>query len=782
MKVHVTSYHTTMAPVRKKQRLSTGDAAAVETANGDGTEQKATATEAGKPEQRRSLFVRSLPANATSESLTELFSESYPVKHATAVTDPATKQCRGYGFVTFADAEDAERARAEFNGHTLDGRKIRVELAEPRQRDGEKGQKESSQAAKAKREPIIPQPSRLIVRNLPWSIKSSEDLTKLFLSYGKVKQAYIPKQKNGLLGGFGFVVLRGRKNAEKALGGVNGKEIDGRTLAVDWAVSKEAYDDLTKKDEDETVGGAKEGQDGKAGRMDVDGSDLDVEDEANEIEKLAGDSDEDSEADGIDEDDDVDMAEDEQAEADAARSEDRSSTLFVRNLPFTCADEDLEDHFSAFGATRYARVVMDAVTARSKGTGFVCFYNKSDADACLRAAPRHTLPTAPTDKKSSKPALTQNSILQNEETDPSGKYTMDGRVLQVSQALDKSEANRLTQEGAASRHKSKEDKRRLYLLAEGTISTKSSLYEQLSPSERTMREASAKQRKSLIESNPSLHLSLTRLSIRNIPRNIGSTELKALAREAVVGFATDVKAGTREGMSKEELSRGGEEMQDAEKARKKAGKGIVKQAKVVFEGQGGSKVSEDTGAGRSRGYGFIEYHTHRSALMGLRWLNGHSIDYKVKDNTKGKAAREEIQEKKKRLIVEFAIENAQVVLRRKDTETKARDRSRAVQGGERSALPLHQPGNDPDLPDDGGAGKKKKSLKRKREKEEAAVNEKKGGAANGKRDRKDKKEPRGSADGKDPSREKKPVDEKLADRNRIIGRKRAMRKTRKGAK
>lgn len=70
-------------------------------------------------------------------------------------------------------------------------------------------------------------------------------------------------------------------------------------------------------------------------------------------------------------------------------------------------------------------------------------------------------------------------------------------------------------------------------------------------------------------------------------------------------------------------------MVKADLARKDAGKGIVKQAKVVFESEGGSKVSEKGGAGRSRGYGFIEYYTHRSALMGLRWLNGHSIDYTV---------------------------------------------------------------------------------------------------------------------------------------------------------
>ena len=132
----------------------------------------------------------------------------------------------------------------------------------------------------------------------------------------------------------------------------------------------------------------------------------------------------------------------------------------------------------------------------------------------------------------------------------------------------------------------------------------------------------------------------------------------------MVGFAKDVKSGLRAQLSKEEEARGGEEMREAEKQRKAKGKGIVRQAKIVFEGREGSKVSEDSGAGRSRGYGFVEYSSHRWALMGLRWLNGHAVT-----SAAGK---------KQRLIVEFAIENAQVVARRKEKEEKARTRSKEV--------------------------------------------------------------------------------------------------------
>ncbi|KAM0722971.1 hypothetical protein Q7P37_001169 [Cladosporium fusiforme] len=742
-----------MGPAKKKQRLSNGTVAEIadsnpENANATPAEDKS----AEKPvdEHKRSLFVRSLPTSTTSESLTALFSDSYPVKHAVAVADPATKQCRGYGFVTFPDAEDAARAKAEFNGHMLEGKKLRVEVADRRQREGEEGTEHKAKREAEKEE--AKQPPKLIVRNLPWSIKNPKQLEKLFLSYGKVKQAYIPRKSGGLLAGFGFVLMRGRANAEKAIEGVNGKEVDGRTIAVDWAVKKEEYEKTDGDGEDQEEAGAEQEDEDSDGGVNVDDDEESVGDDKASDDEDDDDMDDDEE----DDDEDAEMDEDEEEVQKVHRAEDKSATLFIRNLPFNCTDEDLEDHFSQFGSTRYARVVMDHATGRSKGTGFVCFYNPEDAYACLREVPLRTGANA--QQAVNKLGLGP-SVLQNTETDPTGRYTLDGRVLQISQAVEKSQANKFTEEGNAHRDRRDKDKRRLYLLSEGTIPSNSQLWQSLPPSEQTMREASLKQRKTLIEGNPSLALSLTRLSVRNIPRSIDSKELKALARQAVVGFATELKQGKRQRLSHEELERGGEDMVNADLARKDAGKGIVKQAKVVFESEGGSKVSEKAGAGRSRGYGFIEYYTHRSALMGLRWLNGHSIDYTVLQPQKGvphgsKAAQAEAQQdKKKRLIVEFAIENAQVVHRRQDREEKARERSKSVQQRREAGeiVPSER---------DRKGKKLAKDRKRKRDKDE------------GKKSKETVKE----------EEAKMTADEKTAKRNQIIGRKRQMRRARQGGK
>ncbi|KAJ4395490.1 RNA recognition motif-containing protein [Didymella pomorum] len=749
-----------MAPRRKKQRLSEEGAEAVAAAVN--TEPAAEAPKNDrKSNARRQLFVRSLAKEVTTESLTEFFSDSYPIKNALVVLDKDTKESKGYGFVTFADVEDAQRALEELNGANLQGKKIRLESAESRHReDGAetKGQRLKAEREAAKKENQTP---KLIVRNLPWSIKKPEDLEKHFRSFGKTHFINLPKKPNGELRGFAFVAMRGKKNAERALAELNGKDIDGRPIAVDWAVDKEAWQTLQKTEQE-----GDEAEDKK----DVDMKDADSDAESSE-EPSDDESEHDSEDDEDDSNTDYDEDDEELSELDEDENEEDEEeqkpqrpnyVLFIRNLPFTVDDESLKEHFKQFGAIRYARVVYDRDTERPKGTGFVAFFNEEEMIDCLKGVPKVKVNTKQIERKDGATITTSHSVLEDADADPTGKYTMDGRILHLSRAVDKSEATRLTAEGAANRFNRDKDKRRLYLLNEGTIASNSPLYAQLAPSEIKMREDSATLRRKQIQENPSLHLSLTRLSVRNIPRSITSKDLKQLARKGVVGFAEDVNAGKRQKLSKAEIARGGEEMVIAEKIRKKRGKGIVRQAKVVFETEKGSKVGEDTGAGRSRGYGFIEYYTHRNALMGLRWLNGHAVDYKVKGEApkSKKAAKEAMEDKRKRLIVEFAIENANVVSRRSAAEEKSREPKPAKGEAESESEE-----------ENAKAGKGGKGQKRKRDSSTAS------GPG------RDAKKAKGKDAGKSADGNKRPADAdedmdkaKLAQRTRIIAQKRQKRK------
>ncbi|KAI5285487.1 RNA recognition motif-containing protein [Ascosphaera aggregata] len=719
---------------------------------------------------RRTIFVRSLPASATTETLTEFFSQSFPIKHATVVVDPKTKQSRGFGFVTFADHEDVPLAIEKLQNASFDGKKIKIDVAEPRYREQDdsaaaKNDHRAKMREEREKRRMEARPPKLIIRNLPWTVKESEDLAALFRSYGKVKTATLPKQ-NGRLRGFGFVVLRGKKNAEKALEGVNGKEIDGRTLAVDWAVDKKLWEDqqeevelgvtaaVERKDDEGNASDSSSNFSGdggvRTGVAEEDGASSGTmstgeEDEGEEVEihKKKG---EDGWEEEVDEDD-----------------ERNSCTVFIRNLPWTATDQNLYDHFKSFGPLRYARVVLDYETQRPRGTGFVCFWKFEDCLACLRGAPRKLDILDP--RKDKKSVTHKHSVLEDEAEDPTGKYTMEGRVLHVTRAVSKSRAQSLEREGFFKRDARDNDKRRLFLLSEGTIPSSSPLYQSLAPSEIKFREESAKQRRQLIKSNPMLHLSLTRLSVRNLPRSIDSKALKQLAREAVVGFAKDVKAGIRDPLSKDEISRGGEAMMEAEKQRRLKGKGIVRQAKVVLESREGSKTDEKSGGGRSRGYGFIEYTTHRSALMGLRWLNGHPI-----------TSTDDGKKKTKRMIVEFAIENAQVVQRRMERETAAKEKKSVGEGADHS-------GNRKSVDDwQGGGGKRK----RDGDSHDRGGSAKRGKVADGSDKQYSRKiwpkknnDVASSGDGEIEKEGKKDKDNKVAMRNRIIAKKRMARKSRK---
>jgi RNA recognition motif-containing protein len=75
------------------------------------------------------LFVGGLAFSTSSERLREVFAEAGSVESAAVVTDRDTGQSRGFGFVEMSSAEEASEAVKKFNGRDLDGRTVRVELA-----------------------------------------------------------------------------------------------------------------------------------------------------------------------------------------------------------------------------------------------------------------------------------------------------------------------------------------------------------------------------------------------------------------------------------------------------------------------------------------------------------------------------------------------------------------------------------------------------------------------------------------------------------------------------
>ncbi|MEZ4287739.1 MAG: RNA-binding protein [Polyangiales bacterium] len=86
------------------------------------------------------LFCGGLAWATTSDGLRDAFERFGNVVEAKVVSDRETGRSRGFGFVTFDSAEQAENARSEMDGASLDGRSIRVDVAQDRgDRGGDRG-------------------------------------------------------------------------------------------------------------------------------------------------------------------------------------------------------------------------------------------------------------------------------------------------------------------------------------------------------------------------------------------------------------------------------------------------------------------------------------------------------------------------------------------------------------------------------------------------------------------------------------------------------------------
>ena len=82
--------------------------------------------------EKNKLFVGNLPWSATADSLREMFSPYGEVTDAFIPTDRETGRSRGFGFVTFANEADAEKA-LEKDGFQLEGRAIKVNMAKAKE-------------------------------------------------------------------------------------------------------------------------------------------------------------------------------------------------------------------------------------------------------------------------------------------------------------------------------------------------------------------------------------------------------------------------------------------------------------------------------------------------------------------------------------------------------------------------------------------------------------------------------------------------------------------------
>ena len=59
--------------------------------------------------------------------------------------------------------------------------------------------------------------------------------------------------------------------------------------------------------------------------------------------------------------------------------------IYVGNLPYSVGDDDLRQLFESYGSVTSARVIIDRMSGRSKGFGFVEMPDNSEAEKAIDA-------------------------------------------------------------------------------------------------------------------------------------------------------------------------------------------------------------------------------------------------------------------------------------------------------------------------------------------------------------------------------------------------------------
>ena len=489
--------------------------------------------------------------------------------------------------------------------------------------------------------------------------------------------------------GFAFIEFLTRADAAAALAALNGKRVHKRVVAVDWALSKDEYvrakvgaiappvaaDSAAPTDAPATAPSSK----AAAPANDDSSVESDAEDSA-------------SPDSAVDEDDAVQVAEAD-ADSDAAsptgaapaaaplRAQSANdaalgTTLFLRNVAFDTRDGDLVETFRAYGPVRYARIVVDRSTGRSRGTAFVQFFTKAGADAALDAA--FSKDEHWEEIPATAPARIREAI---EAAKLSSGVHVGARKLQVSRAVTKADADALAaardaRDGTGASKKF--DARHTYLSYEGNIRAGSDAANDMPETDLAKRSEAILTKKEKLKS-PLFFVNPLRLLVRNLGKGEDDKSLAALGRRAAAAGVQSALVDVREGDTRLMPPIGATDPPIR-----------VVRAKIVREATSGPNADAKGGRARaprfeadgvtprSKGFAFVEFSTHFHALAALRELNNNPAYSDAAAGGAAAKAAKKASSQWPRLIVEFAVENIVKVRAHEAKKTTARERSKTL--------------------------------------------------------------------------------------------------------
>lgn len=167
------------------------------------------------------------------DRLSQEFADCGEVVSARVQLDRNTGKSRGFGYVTFATTEAVDAAVSVSGIKEIDGRTLNLDKSIDVGSNREKRAHAFGDVRSA--------PSKvLFVGNLSWD--TAEDaLWDAFSEYGEVNSVRLPTDREtGKPKGYGYIEFSAVGSAQKAIDTMNGKELDGRPIRLDFSQPRDA--------------------------------------------------------------------------------------------------------------------------------------------------------------------------------------------------------------------------------------------------------------------------------------------------------------------------------------------------------------------------------------------------------------------------------------------------------------------------------------------------------------------------------------------------------------
>lgn len=325
---------------------------------------------------RGNVFIKNLDESIDHKMLHDTFSIFGNILSCKVATDRITGKSKGYGFVHYEKAEEAEEAIRRVHGMMIAGKEVYVA---PWQRQTERSAPNKW--------------TNVYIKNIPLEWDDAL-LEKVFSEFGAITSATVMRDQDGKSKGFGFVNFETHEAASQCVDDAHGWTPDkAGGVKKDKAAKSDdndADDESKGKKEDDTDGekakDENEGEEEKKGDKEKESTDGEEKEESNDKDGEDGEpaiaplfvvrAMKRSERQKL-------LREEFEKKRVERMQRFQGMNLYLKNLADEVDEEALRNHFAEMGTITSATVMRDE-DGKSRGFGFVCMSSPEEATKAVQ--------------------------------------------------------------------------------------------------------------------------------------------------------------------------------------------------------------------------------------------------------------------------------------------------------------------------------------------------------------------------------------------------------------